>query len=251
RSLAEMTAAPVLLLALIPLVFNWSWASRRNDFTARDWAYNLLMSVEPYGLLFTNGDNDTFPLWYLQEVEGIRRDVTVMVMSYLNTPWYVEQIKGLTTPCAPDQDPLADPTRITCQRPFQAENSAQLYANWAAPAGGDTSGIRIAPGEPGTFVPTKSIVPLELGEIQQVAGTRPYQLQESLLYRAGNIETVLQQGTWMVPSRVFLAAMITTAIDDRPIYFAMTTQAYEDLSLRPYLIRQGLAFKLNNGPVQP
>lgn len=251
RSFAEMAAAPVLLLALIPLVLNWSWASRRHDYSARDWAYNLLMSVEPYGLLFTNGDNDTFPLWYLQEVEGIRRDVTVMVMSYLNTPWYVEQIKGLTTPCAPGQDPLADPTRITCQRPFQPENSAQLYANWAAPAGGDTSGIRLTPAEPGTFVPTKSIVPLELGEIQQVAGTRPYQLQESLLYRAGNIETVLQQGTWMVPSRVFLAAMITTAIDDRPIYFAMTTQAYEDLSLRPYLIRQGLAFKLNNGPVQP
>ncbi len=251
RSFAEMAAAPVLLLALIPLVLNWSWASRRHDYSARDWAYNLLMSVEPYGLLFTNGDNDTFPLWYLQEVEGIRRDVTVMVMSYLNTPWYVEQIKGLTTPCAPGQDPLADPTRITCQRPFQPENSAQLYANWAAPAGGDTSGIRITPAEPGTFVPTKSIVPLELDEIQQVAGTRPYQLQESLVYRAGNIETVLQQGTWMVPSRVFLAAMITTAIDDRPIYFAMTTQAYEDLSLRPYLIRQGLAFKLNNGPVQP
>ena len=72
RSLAF--AAPVLGLALIPLVLNFNWASRANDHSARDWAYNLLMSVEPYGLLFTNGDNDTFPLWYLQEVEGIRRD---------------------------------------------------------------------------------------------------------------------------------------------------------------------------------
>ena len=70
------------LLALIPLVFNWSWASRRTDYSARDWAYNLLMSVEPYGILFTNGDNDTFPLWYLQETEGIRRDVTVVVTNY-------------------------------------------------------------------------------------------------------------------------------------------------------------------------
>ncbi len=251
RSFAELAAAPVLLLALIPLVFNWSWASRRNDWSARDWAYNLLMSVEPYGILFTNGDNDTFPLWYLQEVEGIRRDVTVMVMSYLNTPWYVEQIKGLTTPCEPGQDPLADPTRIICQRPFQPQHGAEFYANWVAPTGGDTSGVRITEGAPGTHPPTESIVPLDLEQIHQIANTPPYQLQESLVFRAGDIESVLPQGSWMLPSRVFLAAMITTAIDDRPVYFAMTTQAYDDLGLQPYLIRQGLAFKLNNGPVQP
>ena len=67
--------APVLGLALLPLALNWSWATRAHDYSARDWAYNLLQSIEPYGILFTNGDNDTFPLWYLQEVEGIRRDV--------------------------------------------------------------------------------------------------------------------------------------------------------------------------------
>ena len=88
RSLAF--GAPVLGLAFIPLVLNFSWATRAGDHSARDWAYNLLMSVEPYGLLFTNGDNDTFPLWYLQEVEGIRRDVTVVVTSYFNTDWYAQ-----------------------------------------------------------------------------------------------------------------------------------------------------------------
>jgi hypothetical protein len=90
-----------MVIALIPLFANWSWANRNYDYSARDWAYNLLMSVEPYGVLFTNGDNDTFPLWYLQEVEGIRRDVTVIVMSYLNTPWYAKQLRDLTQPCPP------------------------------------------------------------------------------------------------------------------------------------------------------
>lgn len=95
---AQLAAAPVLAIAILPLGLNWQWASRAQDYAARDWAYNVLMSVGPYGVLFTNGDNDTFPLWYLHEVEGIRRDVTVMVTSYLNTPWYARQIRDLRGP---------------------------------------------------------------------------------------------------------------------------------------------------------
>jgi hypothetical protein len=61
RRRPHILAAPVLALALIPLIFNFSWATRHYDYSARDWAYNMLNSVEPYGVLFTNGDNDTFP----------------------------------------------------------------------------------------------------------------------------------------------------------------------------------------------
>ena len=136
RSLAF--GAPVLGLALIPVFLNFDRASRGNDYAARDWGYNLLMSVEPYGLLFTNGDNDTFPLWYLQEVEGIRRDVTVAVVSYLNTHWYVKQLRELTRPCAPGEDPEAEPTRILCQRPYTAENTDAMYTH--DPGGGASRG---------------------------------------------------------------------------------------------------------------
>src|SRR5881296_4257827 len=78
-------ATPVLVLALIPLVGNHFTASRKGETLARDFAFDLLQSVEPYGVLVTAGDNDTFPLWYAQEVEHVRQDVTVLNLSLANT----------------------------------------------------------------------------------------------------------------------------------------------------------------------
>lgn len=86
-------ATPVLLVALIPLLGNRLTASRAGETLARDFAYDLLNSVEPYGVLVTAGDNDTFPLWYAQEVEHIRQDVTVVNLSLANTDWHLRQLQ--------------------------------------------------------------------------------------------------------------------------------------------------------------
>src|SRR5436853_6968200 len=88
-----LLATPVLALALLPLVANHLTASRRGETLARDFAYDMLQSVEPYGVLVTAGDHDTFPLWYAQEVEHIRQDVTVVNLSLANTDWYLRQIQ--------------------------------------------------------------------------------------------------------------------------------------------------------------
>ncbi|HEY6091668.1 MAG TPA: DUF2723 domain-containing protein, partial [Gemmatimonadales bacterium] len=85
--------APILLVALVPLVGNRLTASRKGETLARDFAYDILQSVEPYGVLVTAGDNDTFPLWYAQEVEHIRQDVTIVNLSLANTDWYVRQLQ--------------------------------------------------------------------------------------------------------------------------------------------------------------
>jgi tetratricopeptide (TPR) repeat protein len=90
-------AVPVGLLAFTFSAFfvNFETHDRRGDYNAYDYAYNMLATVDEGGLIFTNGDNDTFPLWFIQEVKGFRKDVRVVNLSLLNTPWYIWQLKHL------------------------------------------------------------------------------------------------------------------------------------------------------------
>ncbi|MGH7719570.1 MAG: hypothetical protein ACREON_12105, partial [Gemmatimonadaceae bacterium] len=208
---AWLLAAPVLALALIPLIGNWRAASRAGDAFTRQWAADLLNSVEPYGILITNGDNDTYPLWYAQEVEGIRKDVTVAVTSLLRTDWYVRQIM---------------------RRPVYKYDWAKgpaIYADreWPKPAHGP---LRI------TFEQADSI---------------PYyvQLETPQIFRHDSIVAEIPPGILMRDQLIVLR-FIRDSFPERSMYFSAESYG-RALGFGPYMVQQGLADRLMDSPVAP
>ena len=206
-------AAPVLLLALVPLLGNWKQASRAGDTIARDMAYDLLNSVEPYGVLVTYGDNDTFPLWYLQHVEGVRKDVTVAVLSLLNTDWYARQ------------ELIRKP-----HYQFDSATGATVYRgrDWPRPAGNPVS--------------------LTIAEIDSLPPYVRLDGPHRLIARGLSLDIDPQRLEYGVLQRsdMLVLRMIREAADTgRPIYFSRTTGGYaESLGFTGNLLTQGLARKV-------
>ncbi|PYO67998.1 MAG: hypothetical protein DMD69_08160 [Gemmatimonadetes bacterium] len=211
---------PVLLVALVPLLGNRLTASRAGETMARDYARDVLQSLDPYALVVTAGDNDTFPLWYAQEVEGVRRDVNVLVLSLANTDWYLRQLQRRPPPI------------------FDPRSAPALYGNrnWPRPTTPWMSRYYLR--EPADTLPpyaplaqpiTGYLGPIEVTVDPRALG-RPY-LERSDL-------AVLQ--------------IIKDQLGKRPIYFSTSTGNYADqLGLSPYLLGEGLVRRVVPRTVTP
>ncbi len=206
-------ASPLLLFAFVPLVFNWHDAPRKGDTFTRDWAVDLLNTVEPYGVVVTNGDNDTFPLWYAQEVEGVRQDVTVAVTSLLNTDWYVRQIIRRKP------------------RPYDAAKGPAIYRDRAWP------------------VPTVPPLTLTLEEADAVPGYQ--ELPKGATFVKDSITAVLRPGVY-TRDQMLVLRMIKDSYPQRPMYFSSAGYG-QQLGFGRYLIQEGILTKLNPvpAPVSP
>ncbi len=121
KSLPAVCGAMAISIMCGPLILalqNWDDHDRSGRYTARDFGRNYLESCAPNAIIFTNGDNDTFPLWYAQEVEGIRTDVRVVNLAYLNTDWYINQMRRKAY--------LSDPLPISISKDKLVEGSRDV-----------------------------------------------------------------------------------------------------------------------------
>ncbi|MEX0692489.1 MAG: DUF2723 domain-containing protein [Gemmatimonadales bacterium] len=210
---AWLATSPVLLIALIPLVGNDAAASRRGETLARDFARDILESVEPYAILITAGDNDMFPLWYAQEVEGIRRDVLLANLSLMNTDWHVRQLVRR------DVDP------------FDPSTAAELWRdrNPPYPEGRPLGGMTVAQVD---SLPVLFEVP------------RP------TAFRAGDSLSVQLPPGRYERAQLLSLRLVQENMGRRPVYFALTTGGAADrLGLGTHMLGAGFVRKVMPSPV--
>ena len=212
-----------LMFAAVPgwmLYQNFDDHDRSGRYIAPDYAYNMLNSVAEDAVLFTNGDNDTFPLWYLQEVEGVRTDVRVANLSLLNTPWYARQLK---TQYSRESAPL--PIKMSDAQIADLQVQAWRPRDIELPVNKE----EIAQSELPMAIDTSLI---ESPMRWRLEG-RPYPYSDdyNLLHGA---------------DQMALDIVVTNAVQGwkRPVYFAVTVSPSGQLDLQNYFQIEGQAFRV-------
>jgi hypothetical protein len=243
------TLASVATLAFVPGVMakeNWDDHDRSNRYTARDFARDYLESCAPNAILFTNGDNDTFPLWYAQEVEGIRTDIRVINLSLANTDWYIEQLRrkaylGNPVKLSLGQDKYRQGTRDFVPIYRRVEDFESI-ANLIDFVGKEESQYKIPlqGGNETNYFPTgKFILPVDSAKVM-ANGTVPKEMANQLLK---DIRWEVKK-SYVLKSELLMLDILATNNWERPIYYAVTVGDEGYLGLQNYFQLEGLAYRL-------
>jgi len=251
-SVATILGVPVLMANQ-----NWDDHNRSNRYTALDFASNYLNSCPPNAILFTNGDNDTYPLWYAQNVEGIRSDIRVINLSLLNTDWYANMLKRKVY----DSEPV--PFSMTPDKYIQGVRDYVMYYN--RPEIEERYGINQTDyyplknimafinddndplakltsqgGETYNYYPTKKFfVPVNKEQVLKAGAVRPEDaslIVDSIKWEIGNNN--------LMKADLITLDIVASTDWTRPICFAITTGSDVYLNMQNYFQINGLVYQL-------
>ena len=244
----EFVLGMCLLVPAMMCVKSWDNHNRDHRFHSVDFAKNMLNSCAQNGILFTEGDNDTFPLWYVQEVEGFRRDVRVCNLSLLGTEWYIQQMKRKT------YESDAVPMSLELDQFNKGRNDiVPFYEVPGVKNGIDLKQyisliktnnpaiqVPLTTGEMTNILPSSVLfLPIDKQAVDQAkfvpASLRPF-MKDTLQWSLGKKD--------LYKPDLIMLDMIATNNWKRPIYFSSTLASEHYLNLKNYMQLEGYAYRL-------
>ena len=248
KTLNSSVIATLSCLILVPTLMakeNWDDHDRSGRYTARDVATNYLNSCAPNAIIFTNGDNDTFPLWYAQEVEGIRTDVRVVNLSLFNTDWYIDQMKRAAYDAAPIPSSMSwekykQGTRdyIIIKDNKKGYVEVKDVVNFIASDNDKTKGFT-RNGSKANYCPTNKLkITIDKDDVIK-KGVVP----ES--YRSRIVDEIKWElkGNGFGKNEMMVLDILANFNWERPIYFAITVGSGNFMGLEKYFQLEGLAYR--------
>ncbi len=235
-------SAPYLLVTQ-----NWDDHSRAKHFASRDYASNFLNSCAPNAIIFTYGDNDTYPLWYCQEVEGIRTDVRVVNLSLIAVDWYIEQLRRTVNnspaiKMSMPSDKIRGDKRTQIPYLSDADSGREMELQQWLKFVADDHQIPIPGGEEfETYIPAnKLFMKVNKDDVRKYNVVSDSAVVDTLHFSLG----LSDKSPFLIKDQLAMLDIIANNLWDRPIYWAVTVREERLLGLQDYMQLEGLALRL-------
>ena len=236
---SPIAATLVLVSFLVPCISNYKEHDRSGLWVPWDYAYNLLNSCRPNAILFTNGDNDTFPLWFAQEVAGVRKDVRVVNLSLGNTDWYIKQmlvnepiLKLSYTKETIDNDLVLDNS--------SANNPNHLVSTWVRRA--ETLKPKLK----------ERIDQMETaGNLSQADSSKLLQFKVNYQVWDAFLDWAKRNRSSMMLTQYKLVIDLALQNMDKPIEISTTVGTSNFMGLEKYMVQEGMVYNFVKGDLKP
>ncbi|MGV3707105.1 MAG: protein O-mannosyl-transferase family [Arcticibacter sp.] len=243
-------AATVLCLFAAPVLMasqEWDDHDRSDKFTTRDFAIDYLQSCAPNAILFTYGDNDTYPLWYVQEVEGVRPDVRIVNLSLLGTDWYIRQMKDKINQADPLPITMGDEKFVQGVRdviryydykfaePIEMKNLFEVLTS-----DNDNDKVPMQDGSKENILPTKNFkITIDPA---QILATKT--VSESMKDSIATAMEWTYNKNYVTKTELAMFDILAHNDWKRPVYFAVTVPSSNYIGMDKYLYNEGFAYRL-------